>query len=221
MARVGRPPTPEDEQLVTVICLMNKHVDMLDREILERAERDLRSVVVTQPETKIPWTNVTVTTSRVDEINYASERRKLVGDLIEQALTTELRYPTSVVPNVPPGPYSDLELFGISDWAGQESVRRTASAPVPRRAPRAPRPPERARYVRRRAPLPLIETGAISDGLASPLPTTMGARPHAALARTATSSRFTLADFQRREPLTLVTPADRVGATTIWDVPCS
>ncbi len=130
MARVGRPPRPEDEQLVTAFRLMNKHVDMLDRVIRELSPRDLRSVV-TGPEREIPGTNVTVADSRIEEINYASERRKLVAALIEQALTTEALYPTSVGPNVPPGPYSNVELAGISTWAKQESLRLTASAPLP------------------------------------------------------------------------------------------
>lgn len=131
MARAGRPPTPEDEQLVTVIRLMNKHVEMLDRVIRERSERDLKCVVVTEPERKVPGTDVTVTRSRIEEINYASERRMLVAELIEQALTTEALYPTRVAPNVPPGPYSTVELVGISTWAKQGSLRLTASAPLP------------------------------------------------------------------------------------------
>ena len=129
MARVGRPPRPEDEQLVTACRLMKKHVDMLDRVIRERSPRDLRSVV-TGPEYEIPGTNVTVADARIEEINFASERRKLVAALIEQALTTEALYPTSVGPNVPPGPYSNVELGGISAWAHQESLRLTASAPL-------------------------------------------------------------------------------------------
>ena len=131
MARVGRPRTPEDEQLVNVIRLMKKHVAMLDRVIRERSERDLRWVVATQPEHKYAGTNVSVTGARIEEINYASERRKLVGELIEQALNTEALYPTSVGPAVPPGPYSNVELAGISGWAEQESLLLTASAPLP------------------------------------------------------------------------------------------
>ncbi|MCY4634651.1 MAG: hypothetical protein OXG04_09135 [Acidobacteria bacterium] len=131
MARAGRPPTPEDEQLVNVIRLMNKHVELLDRVIRERSERDLNCVVVIEPERKVPGTDVTVTRSRIEGINYASERRKLVAELIEQALTTEALYPTRVAPNVPPGPYGTVELVGISTWAKQESLRLTESAPLP------------------------------------------------------------------------------------------
>ena len=131
MAKGGRPPTPEDEQLVNVIRLTNKHVAMLDRVIRERSRRDL-SCVVTEPEQEVPGTNVTVRTSRVDGINYVSERRKLVAELIEQTLTTAVLYPTRVSPVVPPGPYSNVELLGtISSWAEQESLRLTASAPLP------------------------------------------------------------------------------------------
>ena len=73
----------------------------------------------------VPGTNVTVTTSHVDEINYASERRKLVAELIERALSTEARYPTRVYPTVPPGPYSNVELLG--DLARKSSP----AAPIP------------------------------------------------------------------------------------------
>ena len=104
---------------------------MLDRVIQERSQRDL-SCIITGPEQEVAGTNVTVRTSRVDGINYASERRKLVAELIEQALTTAVLYPTRVSPVVPPGPYSDLELLRtISSWAEQESLRLTASAPLP------------------------------------------------------------------------------------------
>ena len=147
MARAGRPPTPEDEQLVTVIRLMNKHVEMLDTVIRERSERDLKCVVVTEPERKVPGTDVTVTRSRVEEINYASERRKLVAELIEQALTTEALYPARVAPNVPPGPYSTVELVGISTWAQtgepapdrERAARRQARAGAQQATPDAAR----------------------------------------------------------------------------------
>ena len=128
MAKGGRPPTPEDEQLVTVIRLMNKHVAILDRVIRERSERDL-NCVISERETTIPGTNVTVTNSRTEGLNYATERRKLVAEIIEQALTPEALYPTSVGPNVPPGPYSNVQLVGISAWAEKESRRLTENAP--------------------------------------------------------------------------------------------
>ena len=55
-----------------------------------------------------------------------------VAELIERALSTEARYPTRVYPTVPPGPYSNVELLGIiSTWVEQESLRLTASAPLP------------------------------------------------------------------------------------------
>ena len=140
MAKVGRPPTPEDEQLVTAVRLMNKHVAMLDRVIRERSQRDLRSVV-TGPEQEIPGTNMTVADCHIAGINYASERRKLVAALIEQALGTEALYPTSVRPDVPPGTYSDMELEGISGWAKQRDPapdrKRAASRSARARAQQA------------------------------------------------------------------------------------
>ena len=129
MARIGRPQTPKDEQ-VTVIRHQKKHVDMLDRVIHERAERDLRAVVTVEPERRIPGTEMTTWRSHIEEIQYSSERRKLVAILIEEGLTTDEFYPTRVLPKVPRGPYSDLELVAISDWAERESERLTASAPL-------------------------------------------------------------------------------------------
>ena len=129
MAKAGRPPTPADEQ-VTAIRLKNRHIEMLDSVIRARSERDMQWVVATRPKRKIPGTEVTVQRSRIEEIDYSSERRKLVAKLIEQTLTTEALCPTEVRPSVPPGPYSTVELAGISIWAKQETLRMTGSAPL-------------------------------------------------------------------------------------------
>ena len=75
MARAGRPPTPEDEQLVNVIGLMNKHVEMLDRVIRERSERDLKCVVVTEPERRV-----------IDEVGYLGYDAR-AADLIFQLVS--------------------------------------------------------------------------------------------------------------------------------------
>ena len=130
MARTGRPPTPKEEQ-VTVIRHQKRHVEMLDRVIRERAERDLRAVVTTVPERRIPGTEITTWRSHIEKINYSSERRKLVAMLIEEGLTNEELYPTRVLPKVPRGHYSDFELLEISEWAERESVRLTKRAPLP------------------------------------------------------------------------------------------
>ncbi|MCY4508879.1 MAG: hypothetical protein OXG35_18270 [Acidobacteria bacterium] len=130
MAKIGRPPKPEDEQ-VTVIRHQKRHVEMLDRIIRDRAERDLRAVVTTVPEHKIPGTEITAWSSKIEEINYSSERRKLVATLIEEALSDGEFYPTKVLPKVPRGTYSDMDLLKISDWAERESMRLTESAPLP------------------------------------------------------------------------------------------
>ena len=130
MARIGRPPKPAREQ-VTTIRLKNKHVEMLDRVIRERSERDMQWVVQTGPERKIPGTEITETTYRVEEIDYSSERRKLLAKLIEQTLTAEALYPTEVRPHVPPGPYSNVQISGISSWEREETLRLTESAPLP------------------------------------------------------------------------------------------
>ena len=129
MARIGRPPTPADKQ-VTVIRLQKQHVEMLDQVIRERAERDLRAVVTTDPERKIPGTDTTTWKSRIEEPNYSSERRKLVAILIEQELTNDELYPTRVLPKVPRGIYSDIELVEISDWAEKASAHMDESAPL-------------------------------------------------------------------------------------------
>ena len=130
MARMGRPPTPAREQ-VTTIRLKKKHVEMLDKVIRERSERDMQWVVRTGPELKIPGTEVTLTTYRIEDIDYSSERRRLLAKLIEQTLTTEALYPTEVRPLVPPGPYSNVQITGISTWERQETLRLTESAPIP------------------------------------------------------------------------------------------
>ena len=129
MAKTGRPPTPEDEQ-VTVIRHQKRHVEMLDRVIRDRAERDLRAVVTTVPEHKIAGTEITTWRSKIEEINYSSERRKIVATLIEEGLTNDELFPTRVLPKVPRGPYSDLELLEISEWAERESMRLNESAPL-------------------------------------------------------------------------------------------
>lgn len=127
MARMGRPPTPKDQQMTT-IRHQNRHVEMLDRII--RGERDLTSVF-NSPERKLPGTEITTWTSRIEEIDYSSERRKLVARLIEQALSDDEYYPTKVLPKVPRGPYDDMDLMVISTWAEEEAIRLTESAPVP------------------------------------------------------------------------------------------
>ena len=96
MRKTGRPPTPEKEQ-VTVIRLQKKHVDMLDKVIRERAERDLDDVKL-GPEERMSGTDVSTWTSYVEPINYSSERRKLVAMLIEKGVSDDALYPTRVVP---------------------------------------------------------------------------------------------------------------------------
>ena len=130
MARVGRPPTPASEQ-VTAIRLKNKHVEMLDKVIREQSERDPLRVLQIGPERKVPGTEITEKTYRVEEIDYSRERRKLLAKLIEQTLSTEALYPTGVRPHVPPGPYSNVQIYGISDWEREETRRLTESAPLP------------------------------------------------------------------------------------------
>ena len=127
MTKIGRPRTPEKEQ-VTVIRLQKKHVDMLDKVIRERAVRDLDAVNIGLEE-PVPGTDVSSWTSYVEPINYSGERRKLVAMLIEKGLTDEALYPTRVLPPVPPGPYSNVDFAAIASWAAVESKRLTASAP--------------------------------------------------------------------------------------------
>ena len=129
MAKAGRPPTPTKEQ-VTAIRLKNKHIEMLDTMIRAHAERDIQWVRPVGPEQKVPGTEVTKQRYRIEEIDYSSERRKLVAKLIEQTLTIEALYPTKVRPQVPPGAYSNVEMFGISHWEKQETLRLTDSAPL-------------------------------------------------------------------------------------------
>ena len=129
MAKAGRPPTPAKEQ-VTAIRLKNKHVEMLDRVIRARSERDMQWVRPLGPERKVPGTEVTQQRYRIEEIDYSSERRNLVAKLIEQTLTIEVLYPTKVRPQLPPGDYSNVEMFGISHWEKQETLRLTESAPL-------------------------------------------------------------------------------------------
>ena len=130
MKRTGRPPTPKDEQ-VTVVRLPNRHVALMDQIIRERSERALRAVVNIVPEHKIPGTEITTWRDRVEAINYSSERRELLTLLIEEGLTTDELFPTRVLPKVPRGPYSEMELVQISDWAEGESLRLTENAPLP------------------------------------------------------------------------------------------
>lgn len=127
MARIGRPPKPEKEQ-VTVIRLKRKHVDLLDDVIRERVQRDLSAVHV-EPEQQVPGTDVTRFTSHIEPIDYAVERRKLVATLIEEGLKDDVLYPTRVLPDVPRGPYSSMDLVEISSWAGREGKRLTERAP--------------------------------------------------------------------------------------------
>ena len=127
MRKTGRPPTPEKEQ-VTVIRLQKKHVDMLDKVIRERAERDLDDVKL-GPEERMPGTDVSTWTSYVEPINYSSERRKLLAMLIEKGVSDDALYPTRVVPPVPRAPYSNIDLAAIAEWAAVESKRLTESAP--------------------------------------------------------------------------------------------
>ena len=129
MAKVGRPPTPEDEQ-VTVVRLATRHVEMLDRVIREHTDRDLGAVVVTVPKREIPGTGVTTWRSKIEGINYSRARRELLGRLIEGALADEALHPTKVVPLVPRGPYTDLDLAAIADWAEEGSTLLTKSAPI-------------------------------------------------------------------------------------------
>ena len=127
MAKVGRRPTPQKEQ-VTVIRLKNKHIQMLDEVIRDRVQRDLAAVQI-EPERQIPGTNVTTFASHIEPIDYSKERRDLVATLIEQALKEDALYPTRVLPTVPRGPYSSMDMVEISSWAGTESKRLTESAP--------------------------------------------------------------------------------------------
>ena len=129
MAKAGRPPTPAREQ-VTAIRLKNKHVAMLDEVIRAHAERDMQWVRPVGPERKVPGTEVTAQRYRIEEIDFSSERRNLIAKLIEQTLTIEALYPTKVRPQVPPGAYSNVEMFGISHWEKQETLRLTESAPL-------------------------------------------------------------------------------------------
>ena len=127
MKKIGRPPTPEKEQ-VTVIRLQKQHVDLLDKVIREHAERDLDAVKI-GPEERVPGTNVSSWTSYVEPIKHSSERRKLVAMLIEKWLTDDALYPTRVLPAVPRGPYSNVDLAEIASWVAVESKRLTESAP--------------------------------------------------------------------------------------------
>ena len=129
MAKAGRPPTPAREQ-VTAIRLRNKHIEMLDWAIRAGSERDMQWVRSLGPERKVPGTEVIERRYRIEEIDYSSERRKLVTKLIEQTLTSEALYPTKVRPQVPPGPYNNVEMFEISHWEKQETLRLTESAPL-------------------------------------------------------------------------------------------
>ena len=129
MARVGRPATPEDEQ-VTVVRIENRHVDLLDRVIREHTDRNLGSVVVTGPRWKIPGTGVTTWRSKIEGINYSRARRDLLGQIIEDAVRDEVLHPTRVLPWVPRGPYTDLDLVEISTWAEEKSIDFTQSAPI-------------------------------------------------------------------------------------------
>ena len=128
MARMGRPPTSEKAQ-VTVIRLTNEHVEVLDKIIREKAERALGAVVIVEPWRKVPGTKVKAQRVRIKEIDYSSARRELLVSLIEENLTDAVLNPTRVLPRVPHGPYSDLELADISTWAEQESLRMTETAP--------------------------------------------------------------------------------------------
>ena len=112
-----------------MIRLTNEHVEVLDKVIRERAERDLGAVVVVEPWQKIPGTKVKAQRTRIKEIDYSSARRELLASLIEENLTDAVLNPTTVLPRVPRGPYSDLELVDISTWAEQESLRMTETAP--------------------------------------------------------------------------------------------
>ena len=127
MKKVGRPPTPEKEQ-VTVIRLQKRHVEMLDKAIRESAERSLDDVN-TEPEKRVPGTDVSSWTSYIKPINFSVERRDLVAMLIEKGLTDDARYPTQVRPAVPRAPYSNLDLAAIAEWAAVESKRLTQNAP--------------------------------------------------------------------------------------------
>ena len=129
MKKVGRPPTPEGEQ-VSVIRLQKKHLDMLDEVIRRRAERDL-GAVYTGPEQKVPGMNVTSWQTHVEPINYSKARRELVAMLIETGLNDDELYPTKVLPRVPRGRYRDMDLLKISAWAENEGRRLTREAPAP------------------------------------------------------------------------------------------
>ena len=132
MKKAGRPPTPKKEQ-VTVIRLQKKHVDMLDKVIRQRAERDL-GAVYTEPEQKFPSMGVTGWRTHVEPINYSKERRELVAMLIEEGLKDDVLYPTKVLPKVPRGRYRDVDLLEISNWAQEKGRQLTESAPKAVRA---------------------------------------------------------------------------------------
>ena len=127
MKKAGRPPTPEKEQ-VTVIRLQKKHVDMLDEVIRRFSKRDL-GAVFTEPEQEFPRMGLRGWRTHVEPINYSKERRELVAMLIENALNLDELYPTKVLPKVPLGPYRDVDLLEISNWAQEEGRHLTERAP--------------------------------------------------------------------------------------------
>ena len=121
MARAGRLPTLEHEQLVNVIGLMNKHVEMLDRVIRERSERDFKCVVVTEPERRV-----------IDEVGYLGHDAR-AADLIFQLGPPTLRAPLPA-DHHQPALQPDQEPRCRRKRAGPSKPYRISSGMVPRGA---------------------------------------------------------------------------------------
>ncbi len=89
MAKTGRPPTPDDDQTV-VVRLKKRHVEILDAAIraLRVSNRDLKGAWLRRGESRVFIVD--------PETPTQVERRRLLGDLIEERLSFEELFPTIV-----------------------------------------------------------------------------------------------------------------------------
>ena len=123
MVKMGRPRIPEGEKVV-IVRLARKHIGMIDEAVLLRTAG---ATLGTRRATGEPEGNKE---PAGPEINWATERRKVVTELIKAHLSESALYPTKVGLLVPMGKYSDEDWQTINEWAGTQGEKLLDGAPT-------------------------------------------------------------------------------------------